>query len=111
MDTDGTLLNDASLAPALKPSSWSLGPGATWHSAVKNDLFQSGSECVYARGKLPFSNNGAICRPDMVFRRVMLNQAQPDSLLFRNIWVTNPDTNLSTYVYFQHYNEDGYQVS
>ena len=110
MDTDGSLLNDASLTPALMPSGWSLGPGATWHSAVNNDLLQPDSDCIYVRNKLPSSNNGAICKPDLVFRRVMLNQAKPDSLLFRNIWITNPETNRSTYVFFQHYNEDGYQA-
>ena len=71
----------------------------------------SGSDCVYIRNALPTSNNAAVCGPSLTFRRVMLNQLQPSSLLFRNLWVTDLATNLSTYVYFQHYNEDGYQFT
>ena len=64
---------------------------------------------MYVRN-LPNSNNGAVCTPALNFRRVMLNRHQPPALEYRNIWLTNQQTNRSSYVFFQHYNEDGYQV-
>ena len=64
---------------------------------------------MYVRN-LPTSNNGAVCSPALNFRRVMLNRHQPPALEYRNIWLTNQLTNRSSYVFFQHYNEDGYQV-
>ncbi|GAX81123.1 hypothetical protein CEUSTIGMA_g8557.t1 [Chlamydomonas eustigma] len=108
-DTDGTLLNSNSLTSRLMPSTFSLGPGASWHSAVNNDLFDP-SECVYVQNK-PTANNGAFCSPSVIFRRVMLNRHQPPALEYRNIWLTNVTNNRSSYVFFQHYNEDGYQFT
>ncbi|KAG1667228.1 hypothetical protein FOA52_009793 [Chlamydomonas sp. UWO 241] len=107
-DTDGTLLTALSLPPALRPSAWALGAGASWHSSVNNDIMTPGSECVYVREQTT-SNDGMLCRPGLNFRRVMLNRLKPTSLLFKNIFLTEQTTNRSSYVFFQHYNEDGYQ--
>ena len=41
----------------------------------------------------------------------MLNRHSPPALAFRNLWLTNQLTNRSSYVFFQHYNEDGYQFT
>lgn len=72
LDTDGTLLSSASLPAAIQPAvlglGWSLGPGATWHSGVDNNMLDP-SECIYARDpSLPTSNNGIICTPALTFR-------------------------------------------
>ena len=78
LDTDGTLLNSATLPPAIMPTSSStvvLGPGSTLHSAVDNNLFNP-DECVYVT-TLPTSNQAAICGHQLTFRRVMINQHEP----------------------------------
>ena len=106
-DTDGSLLNAQTL-PSL-PSNFSLGPGATWHSAVDNNLFDP-AECVYMRGTAT-SNDGAYCSPALQFRRVMLNRHDPESLAFRNLRVTATATNRTSLVYFTVYNEHGYQFT
>jgi hypothetical protein len=78
LDTDGSLLNADTLPAGLLPSGWSLGPGASWHSAVENDMFNP-DECVYVRGSTApgTSNDGALCSPALTFRRVMLNGHGP----------------------------------
>ena len=43
-DSDGSLLNAGSLPAALLPTGFALGAGATWHSAVNNDLFDPAGE-------------------------------------------------------------------
>lgn len=77
LDTDGTLLNPSTLPPADLPAGWSLGPGCTLHSAVETDLFDV-PECVYLT-----TSNGAYCKPDLTFRRLMLNNHSPQSLFYR----------------------------
>lgn len=66
LDTDGTLINGANLAlpaeVAASPPFPLTSKGITFHSAVESQLFDP-SECVY----LPHS--GAICKPELTFRR------------------------------------------
>jgi hypothetical protein len=76
LDTDGSLLNADTLPAGLLPSDWSLGPGASWHSAVENDMFDS-SDCAVVRNVASTSNNGMFCKPALTFRRVMLNNHDP----------------------------------
>jgi hypothetical protein len=109
LDTDGTLINPITLPAGLGPqpgSNWSLAtPGLTWHSAVESELFDP-AECFYVG-----SGDGAVCRPELVFRRVMLNNHQPDALVFRDLLVTSETTNRTSRVHFTKYNEMGYQFT
>ena len=72
LDTDGTLLNSNTLAPSLLPAGIPTGAGATWHSAVDNQLFNS-SDCVYV-STTGASNGGAWCSPALTFRRMMVRR-------------------------------------
>ncbi|KXZ54727.1 hypothetical protein GPECTOR_4g796 [Gonium pectorale] len=112
LDTDGTLLNSQTLPASLVPgpsAGWSLGPGATWHSAVESELFDP-EECVYVRGAVT-SNNGAFCSPALTFRRVMLNQHGPEALFYNDLRLTSLKTNRTSIVHFTNYNELGYQFT
>ncbi|EFJ47175.1 hypothetical protein VOLCADRAFT_92352 [Volvox carteri f. nagariensis] len=112
LDTDGTMLNAKSLPDSLLPDpfgNWTLGPGATWHSAVENDLFDP-KECVYVRDMFT-SNNGAYCSPALTFRRVMLHNHGPEALKYKNLNVVSLATNRTSVVHFSGYNEDGYQFT
>lgn len=77
LDVDGSLLNANTLAPSDWPTGWPLGPGMTLHSAVESNLFDE-PECVYISG-----GNAAYCKPELTFRRVMLNGHGPVALKFR----------------------------
>ncbi|PNH07097.1 Fibrocystin-L [Tetrabaena socialis] len=109
LDTDGTLVNRANL-PTTIPLPWVPGTaGATWHSAVDSQLFDP-AECTYVRGMYT-ANDGAVCSPSLIFRRVMLNGHLPMSLQPRMLLVTSVATNRTSNVFFTHYNEDGYQFT
>lgn len=56
---------------------------------------------MYVRNALPTSNNGAVCSPALNFRRVMMNRHAPAALVYRNIYLTDLQTNRTSYVYFQ----------
>jgi hypothetical protein len=73
LDTDGSLINPGTVAAPDLPTAWPLGPGATLHSAVDTRLLDE-PDCVYMRG-----GNAAYCRPELSFRRVMLNGRCPSS--------------------------------
>lgn len=96
---------------------WALGPGATWHSAVLSTLFDP-AECTYATDSHT-SNAGAFCSPGLEFRRMLLHNHKAtlssqefDPLTFFNLFVTSAaDTGRTSYVNFQHYNEDGYMFT
>jgi hypothetical protein len=77
LDTDGSLINQNTLDSSDLPTGWNLGPGVTYHSAVESDLFDQ-PECVYIN-----NGNAAYCKPDLAFRRVMLNGHGPAALKFR----------------------------
>ncbi|GIL53440.1 hypothetical protein Vafri_9024 [Volvox africanus] len=112
LDTDGTLLNGKVFPDALWPDpfgNWTFGPGATWHSAVENDLFDP-KECVYVRDVFT-SNNGAYCSPALTFRRVMVHNHGPESLKYKNLNVVSLATNRTSVVHFTGYNEEGYQFT
>ncbi|KAG2432951.1 hypothetical protein HXX76_008679 [Chlamydomonas incerta] len=111
LDTDGSLINSQNLPPELMAAlPWSLAtPGGTWHSAVESELFDP-AECVYVRGTAT-ANNGAICSPDLIFRRIMLNEHLPTSIEFRDLRVTSLATNRTSLVHFTKYNEKGYQFT
>lgn len=108
LDLDGSLLNNATLPPALRPragASWSLGPGASWHSGVENDMFDPAA-CVYAnRTSSPITtNDGVVCSPALTWRRTMLNQHAPEDLAFRDLLLTSLATNRTSVVHFTKYN-------
>ncbi|KXZ47884.1 hypothetical protein GPECTOR_32g497 [Gonium pectorale] len=111
LDTDGSLVNARNVPPEIwNAFPWPVGaPGATWHSAVENELFDP-VECTYVRG-VRTSNDGAFCSPDLIFRRVMLNQHTPSAIMFRDLLVTSVATNRTSVVHFTKYNEDGYQFT
>ncbi|KXZ47885.1 hypothetical protein GPECTOR_32g498 [Gonium pectorale] len=111
LDTDGSLVNAANLPPELSESlPWPVGTsGATWHSAVESELFNP-VECTYVRG-VRTSNNGAFCSPDLIFRRIMLNQHTPAAIMYRDLLVTSVATNRTSIVHFTNYNEQGYQFT
>ncbi|KXZ47880.1 hypothetical protein GPECTOR_32g493 [Gonium pectorale] len=111
LDTDGSLVNARNVPPEVwNALPWPVGaPGATWHSAVENELFNP-VECTYVRG-VRTSNNGAFCSPDLIFRRVMLNQHTPSAIMFRDLLVTSVATNRTSIVHFTNYNEQGYQFT
>jgi hypothetical protein len=117
LDTDGTLLNNKTIPTTLQTrANFSLGqPGMTWHSAVDNNMFRGyPGDCAYTDNDSStprFSPNGFFCNGQLVFRRTMLHGHQPNSIFFKNIYVTRESTNTSAYVYFQHYNEDGYMFN
>lgn len=77
LDTDGSLINQNTLDSNDVPTGWNLGPGVTYHSAVESQLFDE-PECVYIS-----NGNAAYCKPDLAFRRVMLNSHGPTALKFR----------------------------
>jgi hypothetical protein len=112
-DTDGSLFNPANLpasvlAPALA-AGWGARPGVTWHSAVESSLF-SPAECVYAGGNAN-AWNGAFCSPDLLFRRMMLNEHGPSALVYNDLLLVSLATNRSSRVHFSKYNENGYQFT
>ncbi|KXZ49223.1 hypothetical protein GPECTOR_22g814 [Gonium pectorale] len=108
LDTDGSLLNARTLPDGLLPS-WSLGAGATWHSAVDSELFDP-DECVYVRGAAT-SNDGAFCRPSLTFRRVMLNGHGPEALANKTLQLVSLATNRTSLVRYSDANEKGYQFT
>ncbi len=62
---DGTLINAGTLdlpAAAPPPPFPLTAPGITYHSAVDSQLFDP-AECAYV------DNGGAICKPELAFRR------------------------------------------
>jgi hypothetical protein len=68
LDLDGTLINTGTmeLPAAASPPPFPLTmPGITYHSAVESQLFDT-AECIYV------DNGGAICRPELTFRRCAL---------------------------------------
>ena len=75
------------------PTGFSLGPGATWHSAILNRLFVNDSECVYVIGLPTSPNDGAFCMPGLEFRRVMLHQVSPAALFNLALRLTDLTTN------------------
>ncbi|KAG2448780.1 hypothetical protein HYH02_006132 [Chlamydomonas schloesseri] len=110
LDTDGSLINAQNLPPEIMSAlPWRSAAGGTWHSAVESELFDP-AECVYVRGEQT-ANNGALCSPDLVFRRIMLNEHLPDSIEFRDLRVTSVATNRTSLVHFTKYNEKGYQFT
>ncbi len=113
LDTDGTLINPNTTNPTLlaqaAAANWTVGNGTTWHSAVDSELFDP-RECVYVRGDRG-SNNGAFCAPSLTFRRVMLNQHDPEALTSKDLKLVSLATNRTSRVNFTHYNEDGYQFT
>ncbi|GIL53442.1 hypothetical protein Vafri_9024 [Volvox africanus] len=112
LDTDGTLLNNKTLPTGLLPdlgSNVTLGPGATWHSAVESELFDP-VECKYVRDTRT-SNNAAYCSNALTFRRVMLHGHTPDSIEFKDLILTSVATNRTSLVHFTKYNEQGYQFT
>ncbi|GFR40478.1 hypothetical protein Agub_g1045 [Astrephomene gubernaculifera] len=112
LDTDGSLINNYTLPLELLPgaaANWTYGPGATLHSAVDNELFDP-SECFYMPNTSA-SPNGVYCSPALTFRRVMLNDHQPEVLTAKNLVVVSLATNRSSRVHQTHYNEDGYQFT
>ena len=72
---------------------------------MESELFDP-AECFYVP-----AGSGAVCRPGLVFRRVMLNNHQPDALVFRDLLVTSELTNRTSRVHFTKYNEMGYQFT
>eukprot|EP00798_Chlamydomonas_sp_ICE-L_P008885 gene8886-3764_t len=116
-DTDGTLLNSDTLPSDLLPTNFQLGAGASWHSAIDNELFNP-AECTYV-DKQHTSNRGAFCSPRLSpFRRIMLNSHTPhnqegavNNLEYRDLLVTDVQTNRTSTVHFIVYNEDGYQFT
>uniref|UniRef100_A0A383WCP6 Fibrocystin-L n=1 Tax=Tetradesmus obliquus TaxID=3088 RepID=A0A383WCP6_TETOB len=105
LDTDGSLINQNTLDSGDLPTGWNLGPGVTYHSAVESQLFNQ-PECVYIG-----NGNAAYCKPDLAFRRVMLNGHGPIALKFRDLLVTSDATNRTSRVHHTNYNEDGYQFT
>lgn len=128
VDKDGSLINANTFGTDLLttiglPLSGEI--GASWHSAVDNDMFNP-KECVYIRNRTE-SNNGAICRASLKFRRIQIKEHKPDANRYRPLLVTTyggsgtagsfPTTaggapyNGTSIVYFSHYNDDGYQFT
>jgi len=78
-DLDGSLLSASTLGQS--PAGWALGPGgATLHSSIASTLFDDPATCAKLGGSSSV-REGAVCRPGMVFRRVMLNNMRPPALL------------------------------
>jgi hypothetical protein len=109
LDTDGTLLPASVLPPGTSPApgaGWAVGtPGVTLHSPVNNNMFDP-VDCVYMA-----SGVGVLCRPSLVFRRVMVNGHAPPALTFRDLLVTSVPANRTSRVFFTNYNEMGYQFT
>jgi hypothetical protein len=63
-------------------------------------------DCVYMANGV-----GVLCRPSLVFRRVMVNGHQPPALTFRDLLVTSVPANRTSRVFFTNYNEMGYQFT
>ena len=109
LDTDGSLVNSNNFPADLLPADIPAGAGATWHSAVESQLFNT-SECVYVRGRQT-ANDGAWCSPALTFRRVMLNGHGPAALASKDLLLTSRANNRTSIVHFTRYNEDGYQFT
>ncbi len=80
VDTDGTLLTPDTLGVA--PPGWQLGAGASLHSSLESSLFSNVSECLVLGGGASAAD-GAVCRPGLTFRRIMLNAHAPAALVYR----------------------------
>ena len=127
MDTDGTLLNNQTLPPALLPSpaTFSPGPNATLHSGVGNFIFDP-SACVYfssANGSFVDASSttssprpgvatpadAVWCRPSLLFKRVTHISITPTNTAMGlpNVIVVDMVTNRSTAVPY-YTTEDGH---
>lgn len=118
MDLDGSLLNFATL-PGSTPTGWQLGQcsidrgaqmnvprqGCTLHSSIENDLFRP-EECF----RLDHLS-AVVCRPDMTFRRVMINRHTPQFIAFNDLLVVDRATNRSTRLHQSKYNDNGYMFT
>jgi hypothetical protein len=91
LDVDGSLINNNTLGSYNAPPGWGLGSGVTWHADIQSTVNRPG-ECVTLRpeaGAEALSSMGALCSPNLRFRRFQMSSVYPSSLGYKQMFITD----------------------